>query len=313
MPDLKIKSIYRYPVKSMSGELMTSVRLTRDGISGDRYWAIYNLEAKELQGARRLPGLLQLKAEYIEETGLNDSGSIRITFPDGSIVETDKESSFERLNSFLGVKVKVCPRQPASNLLHYKRAVTSNDSEIRKELGLSPEEKTPDFANLPLATLAQLKYFTSPPGHYFDAFPLHIITQGALEFMQAQTRNENFVVERFRPNIVIENNNSAEIEEFTWCGLKAQSNETEIKIEAETVRCSVPSREQPNIVADKEISKAIAKINDRFLGVYATVLKEGIINIHDRFIVESKNSNELLDSINDITNDIKKGIIKYLS
>ena len=288
---LKIKSLHRYPVKSMGGEKLQSIQLTKDGIFGDRYWAIYNLDVGELQGARRLPKLLLLKAEYIREPN-NDRGKIKITFPDGKTIETDQEGQFQELSDFLGVNVKLCPLKPLMNAAHYKRAVTSNDSEIRKELGIPDNEKTPDFANLPLAKLAALKYFVSPPGHYFDVFPLHLITQGALDYMQNRTNNNNFILERFRPNIVVENNNSEIIEEFSWIDNYVQIASAKIKIEAKTVRCSVPTRQQINIPENKEVIKSIANMNDRFLGVYASVSTTGIIKTADAFKVEIKTKSD---------------------
>ena len=184
------------------------------------------------------------------------------------------------------------PLKPLMNAAHYKRAVTSNDSEIRKELGIPDNEKTPDFANLPLAKLAALKYFVSPPGHYFDVFPLHLITQGALGYMQNKTNNNNFVLERFRPNIVVENNNSEIIEEFSWIDNYVQIASAKIKIEAKTVRCSVPTRQQINIPENKEVIKSIANMNDRFLGVYASVSTTGIIKTADAFKVEIKTKSD---------------------
>jgi hypothetical protein len=47
----------------MVGEDLQSENVTRGGVAGDRVWAARNLEAREQQGARRLPGLLGIMLE----------------------------------------------------------------------------------------------------------------------------------------------------------------------------------------------------------------------------------------------------------
>jgi uncharacterized protein len=56
-----IKEIWRYPVKSMAGELLQTARLTTSGIEGDRIIQVYNKHGHTAT-ARSYPDLLGLKA-----------------------------------------------------------------------------------------------------------------------------------------------------------------------------------------------------------------------------------------------------------
>ena len=66
-------------------------------------------------------------------------------------------------------------------------------------------------------------------------------------------------------------------------------------------------------VSAQRRSASIANMNERFLGVYASVSTTGIIKTADAFKVEIKTKNELLNNLESATNNIKSGIIKFLS
>jgi hypothetical protein len=68
---LKLAEIWRFPVKSMAGERLTSARLRRDGIEGDRLVQAWS-ERDRIVTARTRPGLLGLRAV------LGDDGQPRV-------------------------------------------------------------------------------------------------------------------------------------------------------------------------------------------------------------------------------------------
>ena len=43
-----IQEIWRYPVKSMGGEKLPSVHLNKNGLAGDRCWAVMNGQTNEI-------------------------------------------------------------------------------------------------------------------------------------------------------------------------------------------------------------------------------------------------------------------------
>ena len=77
----QIAAVHRYPVKSLSGETLDEARFDHRGVEGDRWWAVLDPDGKLGSGKstrrfRRMPGLLELTAEY-------DGGAPVVTFPDG--------------------------------------------------------------------------------------------------------------------------------------------------------------------------------------------------------------------------------------
>ncbi len=82
MTELTISQIWRYPVKSLRGELIDEVELGERGILGDRGWGLRHLDTGKILTARRQPELLFASASFVD-------GAPVITLPDGSIAADD--------------------------------------------------------------------------------------------------------------------------------------------------------------------------------------------------------------------------------
>ncbi len=59
---MRVAEIWRYPVKSLAGEQVTSTQLQMDGITGDRRVLVYNARTRNILTSRNHPKLLGLKA-----------------------------------------------------------------------------------------------------------------------------------------------------------------------------------------------------------------------------------------------------------
>ena len=84
---MRVKELWRYPVKSLLGERLDSARVTPAGIEGDRRFAIYDVETGFGLTARRVPELLFASAR------LREDGSAEITLPGGGVARSDDELS----------------------------------------------------------------------------------------------------------------------------------------------------------------------------------------------------------------------------
>ena len=91
---MRVKELWRYPVKSLQGERLATAMLTADGLDGDRRWAIFDLDTGLGLTARRVPQLLFASAT------LTRDGHVRIALPDGSIANGD-----DALSDWLGRRV----------------------------------------------------------------------------------------------------------------------------------------------------------------------------------------------------------------
>ena len=67
MPILHVAGLWRYPVKSLAGEALTSVRMTRDGFPGDRRVVVRGPEG--IRTSRRQFHLLGLRATFDDRLG----------------------------------------------------------------------------------------------------------------------------------------------------------------------------------------------------------------------------------------------------
>ncbi len=84
---MKILQLWRYPVKSMQGELLESVDVAGAGIVGDRSWALRDVATGLTLTARRAPELLFAR-------GLIVDGRAVVRLPDGT--ETDSDDVLSR-------------------------------------------------------------------------------------------------------------------------------------------------------------------------------------------------------------------------
>jgi uncharacterized protein len=91
---VRVKELWRYPVKSLQGERVREALVTAHGLVGDRRYAIFDLDTALGLTARRVPELLLASAS------LTAAGGVRITLPDGSAADGD-----DALSDWLGRRV----------------------------------------------------------------------------------------------------------------------------------------------------------------------------------------------------------------
>src|ERR671916_272755 len=202
----RVKEVWRYPFKSMAGERLEAAAVGARGLWGDRGWALRDEEAGEIRGAKISPALMLCAARYREEPAPEGAPPhADITLPDGTETSTDDARVNELLSGLLGRRVTLWPLRPASDRAHYRRAIPAarvvgflsrsrnfrrlaigamrlvgKDKELRDDFGREPGEPLPDLSALP----AEIFEFTSPPGTYFDAFPIHLLTTASLGAMR---------------------------------------------------------------------------------------------------------------------------------
>lgn len=277
-----IAEVWRYPVKSMAGERVEAAAVTAAGLPGDRAWAVRDEAAGELTGGKKLPALMRCAAHYPEAPTAGAVQPAEIVLPDGRCVRTDSPDAARLLSELTGRDVTVWPLQPASDKAHYRFAKEFKLRDYRKILGLREGEPFPDVSPMSLKILHDLTTYVTPPGTYFDAYPLHLLTTASLGAMARQAPEADFDRRRFRPNLLIETPATADdLAEFGWCGGFLEIGETRLRVEVRTVRCAMPAHPQPDLAKDGGVVRAVAEHADRHLGVYATVLRPGTVRVGD--------------------------------
>jgi uncharacterized protein YcbX len=80
---VRVVELWRYPVKSLQGEQLTAAEVRREGIAGDRQWALFDVDTGFGLTARRVPELLFGSAR------LTGDGGVEVTLPDGTVTRDD--------------------------------------------------------------------------------------------------------------------------------------------------------------------------------------------------------------------------------
>ena len=277
-----ISEIWRYPVKSMGGEQIESAAVDGNGVAGDRGWAVREVEGDETRSARQIPRLLHFRASYSEEPTVDSrSPSVAITTPDdGSIAsgQTDRDAA---LSEAVGKSVTLTPLHPADDLAHYARAPMPEGVDpiaaLRQVFNLEDDDPIPDLSGLP----QELQGFSTPPGTYFDCYPIHIMTTSSLSALSEKGGDDDVDVRRFRPNFLIDTGEDAELLEVDWTGKKLRLGEVVIELMTTTVRCSVPSHAQRDFGSSRAVGRTLIEQTKQHLGSYCNVLESGIVRLGD--------------------------------
>jgi uncharacterized protein len=276
-----VESVWRYPAKSMMGDRFSSLPVDDHGVVGDRAWAVRDEVRGGIRGAKKITGLMRLRARYVEEPRSGGSPApIEVVSSDGQRVRSDDEEVDERLSRFLDHPVTLCPLRPASDLDHYRRGAPDTDdfdAEMRSIFGREPEEPLPTFDGLPLDVLFP---YESPPGTYFDAFPIHIVTDRSLQTLASLAPGSEFDVRRFRPNLVVtvDEHVEGEFPEQAWLGRELRIGDVDVEITASCPRCVMVTRDFADLPADRQVLRTIVRHADQNIGVYANVIRHGTLD-----------------------------------
>ncbi len=277
----EVVGLWRYPVKSMQGETLASAVLGRDGVAGDRGWALRDEKAGEIRGAKKMPLLMRCSASYSSASEEGSIGPVRMTLPDGSSLDSGDPDANAVLSRLLGREVTLWPRQPADNVDHYRRGTPDNEDfeeEIRQMFSRLPGEPLPDLSVFP----EELMEHTSPLGTYFDAFPLHLLTTASLAHMADLNPEAAWEPARFRPNLLIRT--VAELQglvEAGWQGARLKIGEVELDSLMPTVRCGMTTRATAGLPDDPSVLRSIVGDAGQDLGSYAGVARAGQVELGD--------------------------------
>jgi uncharacterized protein YcbX len=280
---MHVSQLWRYPVKSMLGGRVDSIELDELGVVGDRTWATRDLERGGIRGAKKIGALMRLAARDVAD------GHVEILLPDGSTVLTSDADVDERVSAALEQRIRLERLRPADDLDHYRRGGADTDdvmAELRGIFGRDEDEPLPDLSLFP----PSIAEFESPPGTYYDVFPLMVMTEAALGALAGALPDSNVDVRRFRPSLVVDTDDSATDAstpghpEFDWRGRRATIGSATIEFGAPCPRCVMVTREiNHDIPADRAVLRHIVRDLDQNLGVYATIVTPGVVGVGDRF------------------------------
>ncbi len=275
-----IRGLFRYPVKSMGGEALEALRIGPRGVPGDRAWAVRDEERGGIRGGKRFPELMQCSARYPDDPPEEGSIAAEISLPDGTTALISDAGTPARLSALVGSPLTVWPLLPADQLDHYRRGapvLEDQEAEFRRVFGRTADEPLPDVSRFP----EFLMEFESPPGTYFDAFPLLVMTTESLATLTEAAPDQAFRVARFRPNLLIETGSDAPYPERSWVGRGLRVGSAELEITMDCPRCVMTTHGFGDLPKDPGIMRTLVRENGGDLGVYASVTRPGAVKQGD--------------------------------
>src|SRR4029077_11149817 len=101
-----VRSLHRFPVKSMGGETLDEVRVSSSGFAGDREYALRDEVHREIRGAKNWPALLLCSAEYDEDR------KVVIRMPDDRTFRPGDAGLEQALSDLVGTRVTIHALEP---------------------------------------------------------------------------------------------------------------------------------------------------------------------------------------------------------
>lgn len=270
-----ISGLFRFPVKSLRGEVLTAANVKLNGIEGDRIWAFRDVARDEITNAKRSPLLMQIAAAL---TG-DGRPRARISLPNGDSFYTDSSECNDKVSGYVGRQLAIYDLRPASDAAHYARARIAPDkleATFREMLALLPDEQMPDFSKLPPEALKN----ATLPGTYFDASAISIVLASELRKLHESLPDAAVDVMRFRPNILLDDLANP-VSSESLVGARLKVGDTEMTADSHAPRCSMTTHAQDRLPKAPQIMRALVRDWQHKFGLYVSVAKGGQIRIGD--------------------------------
>jgi uncharacterized protein YcbX len=272
-----VKSLWRYPVKSMAGEELEASEVTARGLLGDRAYALIDVADEKVASAknpRKWPQLFEFGAVFSDTPRPGAAlPAVRITLPDGTAVSSEQPDIDAALSRALGRPVRLQATEPGQE--DVAGPTSPNPWTARAE------EYWPDMEGLDFRDT--VTDFDLPQGTFFDAAVLHVLTTATLERLGELYPGGQMAIRRFRPNIVIDTaDGAAGFVENDWVGRTLQLGEqVQLAVSEPCPRCVMITLPQGSLPKDSGILRTAAQHNKTHVGVYASVLRGGQVRLGD--------------------------------
>jgi len=285
-----VSELWRFPVKSMGGGRVETVRLDGRGMHADRLWAVRDLEKGVTASARRVPVLLGCSARHLAEpdaqAGPGNAPAVVVTFPDGRELTSDDPAIHSALSELVGREMRLVALPPVADTSQHKMSMSEalrnfRAAQVRADFGLGESDDLPDTSVFSTRDIITLARYSTPPGTFVDLGPVHLLSTASLRRLSVD--GVPYDVRRFRPNILVDIPDDGQgYPETSWVGAELEIGSARLKVTIPTIRCVVPTRPQPGVALDKGLTRVLAERTDRFLGVYAEVSVPGVLSVGDQ-------------------------------
>ncbi len=256
----EIKKIVRYPIKGLSGENLNKITLEKNQVlPGDRQFAFSRPHIKYDKN----------NPTYLKKT---------------NFLALVKDEKLAKLDT------KFFP-QTRELVIKLDNEIVINEILIQEENINRVETFFQNFLNLGIDQKPQLLEGIKSENNNNLTHSFSDIPDKAVSIISLTTISEfekklgkKILPSRFRGNLLIDN--GIPWEEFNWVGKKISVGDSVLEVFKKTQRCAATNVNPENAVRDINIPN---EINTRYghldLGVYARVIKTGLISILDKLYI----------------------------
>jgi uncharacterized protein YcbX len=253
---MRLVHIARFSVKSLQGEVLTAEEIERDGLRGDRCWGIRDEATGRILTGRRAPQLLFAAAT------LAPDGAPVITLPTGATCHGPGPGTDAALTQWLGKPVRLVSSVGAPPATAEFFADATDDSSKALE-------------------------WQMPAGRYVDSMPLLVLTTASLRTAARLHPGGNWELRRFRANLVLDVEGDGWLEDG-WCGpATIRIGAVTLRPQKPCVRCTMVTRPQPELDADADIFRTLARHHGACFGAWTAVAQGGSVKVGDEVTIES--------------------------
>lgn len=120
----------------------------------------------------------------------------------------------------------------------------------------------------------------------FDTFPLSLITTQTITQLGTVVDAE-LVVQRFRPNFLVEANDDVPFPEDRWVGQVLRIGGLRLRVDKRDGRCVVVTIDPSTTERNPAILRAIAQHREGCLGVYGSTVEPGRVAVGDAVVIDA--------------------------
>ncbi|MFQ5690949.1 MAG: MOSC domain-containing protein [Gemmatimonadota bacterium] len=284
-----VAGLWRFPVKSMTGERLEEATLTERGILGDRAYALIDTDTGKVVSAKSVklfPDLFRCQAAFVEPPRLGrEVPPVRIALPDGTSVTSDSGDVDRALSAYLKRDVTLGRAAPDDFTIdQYHPDVEDLDPAGHRNTVVAQKLGAAFFAEAGLASPV-------PVGSFFDLFPVSVLTTSTLARLSELRPQSRFDERRFRMNVIVDTREPG-FPENEWIGHELGIGDAvRLNVALPDPRCVMTTLAQDDLPKDTDILRTLARHNriqvgdvGRFpcAGVYAMVSAPGTVRTGDR-------------------------------
>jgi uncharacterized protein YcbX len=282
-----VVGLWRFPVKSMSGERLDEAEVTEDGVLGDRAYALIEAKTGKVVSAKNpklSPAMLGCRAQFAESPRAGEEPPpVRITLPDGTSTASDAPDVDTTLSELLGREVNLARVAPENFTVdQYHPDVGGLDPEGHRDTVTETKLGSAFFAEAGLPAPV-------PVGAFFDLFPVSVLTTSTLDQLNELQPDSRFDERRFRMNLILGTHENGFVEN-DWLGRVLEvGDDVRLTVLIPDPRCVMTTMPQDELPKDTGILRTLARHNRIDVagglypcaGVYVIVDAPGTLRVGD--------------------------------